>query len=817
MAIEVTVTENVTTVTVSEESTGINVSPQVTEVAVSNIDISAANAASGISYAPQAGHSITSTNVQGALNQVGENPFFTSTLKTKLDGIEELADVTDTANVVASLTGGDNTTIASDGTIDVDVVGALSAGTNITIGADGVISASSLSLTDVYTANSEAEHLSLSPTPNQGDVVIRTDENKTYIHNGGTAGTMADYTELASTTNGVQSLNGDTGAITFGKADLDGYVANEFIDWTVSQQTPIHADNYTNTTYTAGNNITIDANNVISSTATGSGGGTTYTEGAGINISDDNVISWDTTSALFDQAKFRRGDTGLDSGVYIEAWDMFAAAKGLYIAHYDDDTSTTTPIAILSTDGMQFQKDVFFYGDFTFGQARLFEQLELTDDDYIESEQTVKTSSRLIVDTPPNTEGSKKIANVDFVREMVQGGVSIPSLAGESGKKLKVGYNTDTSSEYTYWAYDNLPIPLFGQTVMGTDLGAIYLVNFDSASATYTYGTAIQGAGGTTVSESDGTLTISSTSTGLPTQSASTEGYVLKSENSEAVWSDLSTASLPAQTDNSGKFLTTNGTTASWGEVDAYPTQTNNSGKFLTTDGTEVSWGDVDAFPNQGVTNQGKFLTTNGTDVLWSTIQSSVPDQSGHNGKYLVTDGSSLSWSTINTAGQTANIEFTTNTIGLDSDATLTFDCPISTSEDAQVGSLEIIGTETPSVTSATSYEITAPNGVTHNGIPLPIHQGTFTVSSTGTLGTWNGSSGITLVKENNYTVKLNHGLSLDTYYAIVQYNDIEGFSNISYKGYAPHIILEDGHLFIKRSDNSSYNSGRYVVQIYEA
>lgn len=817
MAIEVTVTENVTTVTVSEESTGINVSPQVTEVAVSNIDISAANAASGISYVPQAGHSITSTNVQGALNQVGENPFFTSTLKTKLDGIEELADVTDTANVVASLTGGDNTTIASDGTIDVDVVGALSAGTNITIGADGEISASSLSLTDVYTANSEAEHLSLSPTPNQGDVVIRTDENKTYIHNGGTAGTMADYTELASTTNGVQSLNGETGAITFGKADLDGYVANEFIDWTVSQQTPIHADNYTNTTYTAGNNITIDANNVISSTATGSGGGTTYTEGAGINISADNVISWDTTTALFDQAKFRRGDTGLDSGVYIEAWDQFSFAKGLYIAHYDDDTSTTTPIAILSTDGMQFQKDVFFFGDFTFANTKLFEQLELTDDDYISGEQTVKTSSRLIVDTPPNTEGSKKIANVDFVRQMVQGGEALPSIDNQQGKKLKVARNPDTDTEYLYWAFDALPVPFFGDTVMGTDLDDIRIINFDSASASYTLGSVIQGAGGTTVSvASDGALTITSTSTGLPAQSSSTEGYVLKSENSAAVWSDLSTASLPAQTDNSGKFLTTDGTTASWGEVDAYPTQTNNSGKFLTTDGTDVSWGDVDAFPYQGVVNQGKFLTTNGTDVSWSTIQSAVPDQSGHNGKYLVTDGSSLSWSTINTAGQTANIEFTTNTIGLDSDATLTFDCPISTSEDAQVGSLEIVGTETPSVTSATSYEITAPNGVTHNGIPLPVHQGTFTVSFSGTLGTWNGSSGITLEKASSHSAKVNHGLSLNTYYAIVQFNDIEGSSTI-YKDFAPYIILEDGYLLINRSTSGSYLSGRYVVQIYEA
>jgi len=42
---------------------------------------------------------------------------FTSALKTKLDGIEANADVTDTTNVVASLTAGTNITIAGDGTI----------------------------------------------------------------------------------------------------------------------------------------------------------------------------------------------------------------------------------------------------------------------------------------------------------------------------------------------------------------------------------------------------------------------------------------------------------------------------------------------------------------------------------------------------------------------------------------------------------------------------------------------------------------------------------------------------------------------------
>lgn len=47
-------------------------------------------------------------------------------------------------------------------------------------------------------------------------------------------------------------------------------------------------------------------------------------------------------------------------------------------------------------------------------------------------------------------------------------------------------------------------------------------------------------------------------------------------------------SSLPAQAGNAGKFITTNGTTASWAL--AIPDQTSNSGKYLTTDGTNASW-----------------------------------------------------------------------------------------------------------------------------------------------------------------------------------------------------------------------------------
>lgn len=59
-------------------------------------------------------------------------------------------------------------------------------------------------------------------------------------------------------------------------------------------------------------------------------------------------------------------------------------------------------------------------------------------------------------------------------------------------------------------------------------------------------------------------------------------------------WTDAPTE-LPSQTSNSGKFLTTNGSSPSWATVDALPSQSNNSGKYLTTNGSTASWSTVTA------------------------------------------------------------------------------------------------------------------------------------------------------------------------------------------------------------------------------
>lgn len=100
---------------------------------------------------------------------------------------------------------------------------------------------------------------------------------------------------------------------------------------------------------------------------------------------------------------------------------------------------------------------------------------------------------------------------------------------------------------------------------------------------------------------------------------------------------------LPTQSGNNGKFLTTNGSTVSWADVDKFPDQTGKNGKFLRTNGATVAWEDVPSeLPSQSG-NSGKFLTTNGSTVSWIALDV-FPSQAGNAGKVLTTNGTAVSW-----------------------------------------------------------------------------------------------------------------------------------------------------------------------------
>ncbi len=186
---------------------------------------------------------------------------------------------------------------------------------------------------------------------------------------------------------------------------------------------------------------------------------------------------------------------------------------------------------------------------------------------------------------------------------------------------------------------------------------------------------------------------------------------------------------LPDQTGQSGKFLTTNGSTLSWGAVpagtvtsvrvqagtglsssqntaqtstlnttisiasgyklptttewsnkqDVLPSQTGQSGKFLTTDGTTMSWATVGSGGTSDyndLTNKPSInsVTLSGDqtgsdlglvdeeDLEELDINNIVPTQTGNSGKFLTTNGSTVAWAEVQGGGGSGYIPMPTVT-----------------------------------------------------------------------------------------------------------------------------------------------------------
>jgi len=105
------------------------------------------------------------------------------------------------------------------------------------------------------------------------------------------------------------------------------------------------------------------------------------------------------------------------------------------------------------------------------------------------------------------------------------------------------------------------------------------------------------GTGSTFVMQASPTLTTPNIGVATAT---SVNGTTIPSSKT-LVATDSTAYVVPSQTGNSGKYLTTDGTTSSWGAVDALPSQTGNSGKYLTTNGTAAAWASIVTDPTPSV------------------------------------------------------------------------------------------------------------------------------------------------------------------------------------------------------------------------
>jgi hypothetical protein len=102
--------------------------------------------------------------------------------------------------------------------------------------------------------------------------------------------------------------------------------------------------------------------------------------------------------------------------------------------------------------------------------------------------------------------------------------------------------------------------------------------------------------------------------TALTTVSATELGYLDGVTSAVQTQVDGKEPTLPSQTGNSGKYLTTDGTDKSWETVSQYalPSQTGNAGKVLGTNGTSESW--VSVTPDYSASSFFQKISYQNTD-----------------------------------------------------------------------------------------------------------------------------------------------------------------------------------------------------------
>ena len=145
------------------------------------------------------------------------------------------------------------------------------------------------------------------------------------------------------------------------------------------------------------------------------------------------------------------------------------------------------------------------------------------------------------------------------------------------------------------------------------------------------------GTGSTFVMQTSPTLTTPNIGVATAT---SINGTTIPSSKT-LVATDSTQYVVPSQTGNSGKFLTTNGTTSSWGTAVA-PADYSAKGVILVGTGAGT-------FTAQTIGTNGQYLQADSTQadgVKWATVDA-LPSQTGNSGKYLTTNGTTASWSTI--------------------------------------------------------------------------------------------------------------------------------------------------------------------------
>lgn len=126
---------------------------------------------------------------------------------------------------------------------------------------------------------------------------------------------------------------------------------------------------------------------------------------------------------------------------------------------------------------------------------------------------------------------------------------------------------------------------------------------------------------------------------------------------------------LPAQTGQSGKYLTTNGTLTSWATLDL-------STKADVGGGNATGTWPISVTGNAATVTNGVYTSGSYANPAWITALAEtkvLPSQSGQSGKYLQTNGTSTSWATL-TNPNNGTLTLGVSGTGLSGSATFTAD-----------------------------------------------------------------------------------------------------------------------------------------------
>jgi len=184
-------------------------------------------------------------------------------------------------------------------------------------------------------------------------------------------------------------------------------------------------------------------------------------------------------------------------------------------------------------------------------------------------------------DTVLSVDGATGAVSLTSSYLALSGGTLTGALAMSTNKITGMGNPTSNQDAATKHYVDNVVVAPSNLTGPITSVGSATAV----AAQTGTGSTFVMNTSPTLVTPNIGVAT-----------ATSVNGTTIPSSKT-LVATDSIQYVVPSQTGNNGKYLTTDGTTSSWGVVDALPSQTGNSGKYLTTNGTSASWDTITTDP----------------------------------------------------------------------------------------------------------------------------------------------------------------------------------------------------------------------------